>query len=270
MTANAMDDGQIAATSDQTNAARKVVRHRPPMNRRAIVGALLITVAAGGVLHITTANDAEPHTRFLVSTQEISAGTVLATSAHVAAAFEAVPLALPAAVAGHAINAERVDDLIGYVVTTAVPSGQLVRAADVARPDAFEGAHIVDLPLAPRDALGGNIRQDTRIDVLATYRDSGSSFTDYLARDVHVVAVEQTTDGGLGASELLVRLALDSAEDVQAVGHAVRTAEVFVARTIGDGERDLPPRYRTPLDSEDLPDLTEPSDVVAQTPESMQ
>ncbi|MCA1783837.1 MAG: hypothetical protein LC679_17190, partial [Intrasporangiaceae bacterium] len=84
------------------------------------------------------------------------------------------------------------------------------------------------------DAVAGGLVPGERIDVLATYTLSGESFTAFIVRGVPLVGSEAGTGSGGGSVTLTV--AVSNLEDVQALGHAVNTASVFVTRSTASGQ----------------------------------
>jgi hypothetical protein len=80
--------------------------------------------------------------------------------------------------------------------------------------------------------------------VLATYRSGSDTATAYVVRAVPVLAVG--SGGGTG-STIVLTVSLPGSHEVQALGHAVNTASVFVVSTVAGGddlEMEHPQPYR--------------------------
>ncbi|MEX0868595.1 MAG: SAF domain-containing protein [Nitriliruptoraceae bacterium] len=251
-----MADVPTAPTSEHTGHANdRVIRPaRRRINVRVVVGTALIAVSAFGALQLGQRADAPPTTRYLVATDDVDVGTVVGPGDEQLPVGSAA-IELPPGIARNAIRSQARDELVGRVTAAPIAAGDLLRWSDVVTAPAFSAKHETAVSLPPRDALAGDVSPGMQVDVLATYSGSGRSFTDYLARDVPVLAVDRG-DRGLADDEIILRLGLDSPSDVQAVGHAQRTANVFLARAISDQTSAMPSRYRVESADDVLADLT--------------
>lgn len=191
-------------------------RFRPPSGR-ALVGGLLVALAAAGVLSAHRAAGAPPTTRYLVLTDEVAAGTPLS-----AEHLGSIALDLPDEVA--AIAEQDASEVLGRVTRTGLAELDLLRPGDLYErgrfvdPDAVE----VALELPAPGALLGAIRPGDRVEVLAT--DPTGDGTVVVAT-ADVVDPGDQDPGGIGASSTVtVRLSLADREvATQVVDAAVRT-----------------------------------------------
>jgi hypothetical protein len=149
---------------------------------------------------------------------------------------------------------------VGQVVLVPLEPGDLLNRTQVADGGGVADAQMLSFALPRRSAVAGTLRAGERVDVLATYGSGEGAYTAYIVRGVPVLRVSAPDGGPLGdASEVLLTVAVGALEDVQALGHAVTTAELLVTRStarVGDGDR-APGAYRpAPTDVGPRPDHT--------------
>jgi Flp pilus assembly protein CpaB len=180
---------------------------------RAIVGSLLVVIAAAGVLAAHRSASAPPATRVVVVTRDVPAGTVLE-----AADLGTVAIDLPAGTT--AVDADDADRVVGSVARQDLHEMDLLRPSDTGAAAATPepGAVVVPVQVERTRALDGVVHAGNRVDVLAT--DPDGNGTRLLARDVLVVAVDGEDDDGLGADE--------------GVGFRLALADTDVAATVVD------------------------------------
>lgn len=223
-------------------SARRIRPSRGLPGGRAVVGALLVTAAAVGVFAAFLTATAEPTTQYAVARDDIEVGTRLDSDAAVAEHFEFVPLELPHEVALRAVEELQSPQLVGQLVTSPIAAGDLLLASAIVDDARVPATEKLSFALPAADAVGGALQAGERIDVLATYGSGSDAWTAFVVRGVLLVAVEGG-DGGVGSSgEVTLTVAVSSLEDVQALGHAVRAAEVFVTRsTVAEGATQTAP-----------------------------
>jgi len=234
------------AREDPLRAHRRITRPRGLPGGRAVVGALLIAAAAVTVFAAYLDATSEPSTRFLVASEPIPTGTVIADLATAEAMFSSAPLALVDAVAEHAVTVDDLDGLVGHTVVATLEAGELIQRSALLDGERATGAHVMSFAVPVADAVAGSVSPGETIDVLATSRSSGEPTTVYVVRGVPVLAVGSSGPG----SSLVLTVALSDVGEVQALGHAVHTATVFVVSTVAAGEADeplLPAPYRGEL-----------------------
>lgn len=190
--------------------ARRPPRFRPP-SARAVLGAALVAIAAGGVLAARGAADSAPRTSYLVATSAVAAGEQLRGDD-----LGAVALDLPSDLS--AIPAEEATRWVGRTVRHPLRPMDVLRPGDLAEEGAFAGPDAVrmavEVPMGrvPVDDL----RATGRADLLATAADDGG--TSVLAE---AVPVRLTSDasGGIGGSDR-VTLAVEVPDRATAVAVA--------------------------------------------------
>ncbi len=246
-----------AAPSDPP--ARSIRRLRRLPAGRAVVGALLLTASIVGVYGAYLDARSDPDTRYLVASTEVLPGTRLSDADAISARFEAVALELAPELAERTFLLEDASSLIGRQVVAPLAPGELLTRSVVVADGGVPDAETVSFPIASSAALDGAVRVGERIDVLATYR-LGEGYTAYVLRGVPVLAVGGEVGSGLGGSgrtELVLTVAVSDPRSVQALVHAVQTAEVVVARSTGEAGRigPAPEAYQpSPMDPGPEPD----------------
>lgn len=257
-----------------TPRGRPLRRHHALPTGRAVAGALLVAGAAVGVFAAYLDASATPSTRYLVAAQPLAPGTIIEDRAAVTANFASVAMDLPADQARTAVAEAELDMLVGTVAVGPVDDGALAQHATFIDATEHPGTHVVSFAIARRDALGGALATGRAVDIVATYTRGQDAYTEYVVRDVPVLDVTARDDGGIGTTELVLTVAVESPGDVMALGHAVRTASVFLSAppTGGDDEDpgfyrpDLPPPPVVPIPDEGVPDFDGVPPVVTGTP----
>ena len=245
--------------ADSDPPARSIRRLRRLPAGRAVVGALLLMASTVGVYGAYLDARSDPDTRYLVASAEVLPGTRLADADAISARFEAVPLELAPELAERTFMLEDASSLIGRQVVASLAPGELLTRSAVVADGSVPDAETVSFPIASSAALDGSVRVGERIDVLATYR-LGEGYTANVVRGAPVLAVGGEVAGGVGGSgrgELVVTVAVSDPRSVQALVHAVQTADVVVARSTGGAGRigPAPEAYQpSPLDPGPGPD----------------
>lgn len=194
-------------------------RFRAPTGR-ALAGAALITIAAGGVLVAHRSAEQPPTTRYLVATHDLPAGTRLS-----AGDLGSVAIDLPGDVT--AVAESDADRIIGRMTRHRLSELDLVRPGDVHDADRTGDPDAVDLALElePARALDGALDDGDVVDVLATAAGEAGTTT-VLADGATVLSVNDGgAEGGIGSSGVVrVRLRLpDRATATQVADAAVRS-----------------------------------------------
>ena len=212
-----------------------------------------MAAAAVGVFAAYLDATAAPRTSFLVARTSVDPGTRIPDAQTLAELFELRPIALEGQIAERAVAGEDLEDVVGQLVVSPLTPGDLLLRSGLVPDDSVWGAEQLSFAIDPAMAVAGQLRPGERIDVLATYGTGASSWTAYVVRGVPLVRIAGGEGGGLGASPLVVTVALPSAVDVQALAHAVHTADVVVSRSAATGAVDeaIPDAYRPVFDPPD-------------------
>jgi Flp pilus assembly protein CpaB len=236
---------------DDAGDGRSVRRARTLPGGRAVVGALLVTAAAVSVFAAYLNATAEPDTSYLVASTTIDPGTRLTDITAVAERFEARPLDLDPDLAARAVALDDAGSLVGRLVVAPLEPGELLSRSAIVADGGVADAQTLSFPIDRASALAGALRPGERIDVLATYGSGDGAYTVYVVRGAPLVARGDEAGGsglaGGGGGPLVLTVAVSSPEDVQALAHAVATADLVVTRsTVGPDDEDPAPGAYTP------------------------
>lgn len=220
---------------------------------RAVVGGLLVTLAALGTFLAVQAGDQAPHDRYLVAARAIDEGELLRSSD-----VRPVAIDLPTAVAEQAFL--QADALEGAVALAPLREGGLIQASQVlvagaAVGDAVTPSHELSLRLPREQALDGALNRGERVDVLATYGSGDEATTIVVVRDAVVTAIGRTDEAGLGDDGgLTLTLHVVDDDAVLRLTHAKDVATVTLIRATRDGGDGAgADRYDGPTGSTDDP-----------------
>lgn len=208
--------------------APRVIQRRPGLpGGRAVLGGLLMAIAASGVFAAYAGAGKAPQEALVVASRDIRIGeTIEADDIHL------VRGALPAS--ARAFSSER--GVIGRLALGPIGSGELVQrgAITAERP----GSAGVEVAITlPREQIAvGRLKQGERVDVYVTYDQRTSS----VVRDAQVVMIATRDDGSLTSErEISIVISVPSDDVVAALVHALRTGAVTVVRsTFALGERE--------------------------------
>lgn len=216
------EDEPPAATAPSVRAIKP---RRGLPSGRAVVGALLITVAAVGAFTLASSDDGIPDTSYLVATRPLEAGAQVSSDD---LAFK--PMMLPYETAANAItSAAGVEGAIAtrdLVAGDVISTRDLIAAATVG--DVPVGAvHELAMPVS-RDRIASRIANGDRVTVLVTLQHDDEHATVVGAEGVLVL--RWSTDSG-GSGDGVLTLALDDATTAMGLAHLVRQGHVTVVRT---------------------------------------
>ena len=226
----------------RTEPGRRVVRRRPLPGGRAVLGALLVTLAVVGVVAAHLSATAAPRDRYLVAAGELSAGTVFPDAAAVRSSLRQVPVDLPPEVAARAVHVDEAGTLVGRRLVTALAPGDLLLVSGLADALDERGTSTFTFALAADAAVGGTLTAGDHVDVVATTGTGTEATTAYVVRAAPLTEAVPTA-GGLGGDTVRLTVELARPTDVQALAHALATAQVVVVRS-PDTTRVAPPPYR--------------------------
>ena len=233
------DDDNAPPRRNRDHPTRTIRPHRALPSSRAVVGALMITLAAVGAFAVSRRADGEPSTQYVVLTSAIAPG------ARVKASDVAVrSMDLDAAVAAQAFG--DVDQVVGAVALSPMNAGQLVQNADVALATKIEGQLLVGHELTfpvERDRVPQNLRRGESVAVLATYGTGSEARTTTTAQQAVVLSFE--TDGDTIGTKRSARLTvlLGDPSMVIETAHASQAADITIVRTT-QADAALPDGFR--------------------------
>lgn len=206
---------------------------------RAIVGGLLVAAAGLGTFAVASGAGRAPVGSVVVAARDVAPGAVLDADDLALAAG-----AVPEGVAGRAFT--RVEDVVGAVAVGPLGEGELVQAGALAE-GVGGGVPTLSVALETAAADGGALERGDRVQVLATYGSDAAATTVALSAAADVVAVEAGGDGLASGGQVLVRLAVDDAEERSAIVTASVAGRLALVRTTGAPGARVAARYRPPV-----------------------
>lgn len=199
----------------------RIIQRRPGLPRtRAVVGGLLMALAAIGVFLAYADASRGPSDPIVITRHAIRVGEVLE-----ATDLRVVTGELPAAADG---SFDDIATVVGRVALGPIEEGEVVQAGSVTDDRSSAPVHEVALTL-PRDQVAvGRLKQGERVDVFVTRDDRTRS----VVRGVQVVQIATSGDGSLTSDrEISIVVAAPSGEAAAALVHALRTGDVTVVRS---------------------------------------
>jgi len=207
---------------------------------RAVVGGLLVALAALAAFVAARGDQGGPTGSYVVVAHDVVAGTKLQAND-----LRTVSMDLPDALAHRAFT--DVGAVAGRLTTSPLSDGELVQASAVLGGDAADSRYQLSVPVERSRALDGLIARGEKVDVLVTYGTGADGGTFVVAHRAEVLRVDQAERGALGAgSEMIIVLAVDSANDALAVTHAGQAGKVTLVRSTGSGSEVGPDSYQPP------------------------
>ena len=200
---------------------RQVRRRRALPGGRAVVGGLLVALAAVGVFASWAASTSAPTTAYVVAARDLTVGERLTRDD-----LRMATIDLPTRQA--AVAYADVEVLVGATVVGPLRADELVQAGDLSRSPGGAGTAHVSFAVPASDALGGHLRDGERVDLVAVFGTGGSATVETVAVDALVIEV--TADDGLaGQGSVTVTVAVPPA-DVEKVALASTAGTLKVVR----------------------------------------
>jgi Flp pilus assembly protein CpaB len=233
-----------SSTGAPTASAIRAVRGRTRVpGRRAVLGGLLVAVAAVGTFAAYTNAGQEPTQPVVVVRRDVRAGERL----------DPDDVRVDHATLPHDTTARVLvdpDELTGAVLLAPLEAGEIVQRSavlldDQAGVDDRDG-HELTLPVDRDRALNGLLAPGELVDVLATYGTGESAYTAVITRRARVIDASASSSG-LGSDErILLTLELASSDEILAATHASIVGVVTVVRTTWATDRLDVERYPPP------------------------
>lgn len=200
---------------------RRVIRRRSGLpGIRAVVGGLLMALAAIGVFLAYADASRGPGDSIVITRHAIRVGEVLE-----ATDLRVVTGELPTAADG---SFDDIATVVGRVALGPIDEGEMVQAGSVTDDRASAPAHEVALTLPREQVAVGRLKQGERVDVFVTRDDRTRS----VVRGVQVVQITSAGDGSLTSDrEISIVVAAPSGDAAAALVHALRTGDVTVVRS---------------------------------------
>lgn len=245
-------DAELEAGTESPTRAGHLVRPRRSLpSGRAVVGGLLVTVAALGTFLAARGAADGPGTGYVVATRPLDTGERIDPGE-----LRIQSLDLPNELAAQAFNG--VEELEGAVALAPLRPDELVQRSAVL-PSTSGGATAArsgrEFSFSlPRDhAVDGTLNRGERVDLLATYGRDERAVTTVVVRDATVTRIDNRAESGIGGTaDVTVTLALADADEVLRATHATDVATVTLVRaTRSVGTDPGPDRYAGPSPATD-------------------
>ncbi|MSO87888.1 MAG: hypothetical protein EXQ71_10275 [Acidimicrobiia bacterium] len=200
---------------------QQIDRRRRLPGGRAVVGGLLMAVAALGVFVAYSHASARPTEPVVVASTQLLVGeTITAEDVHL------VEADLPAEVATSTFGTA--EDVIGRIALGPVGEGEIVQAGLVTNDVSGGARHEVAVTLPRAQMAVGRLKQGERVDLFVTYNDA----TELVVRSAEVVQIGSSADGSITSDrEVELVVAVPSGDAVTALVDALRTGDVTVVRS---------------------------------------
>jgi len=200
-------------------------RHRLPSGR-AVVGALMVTVAGVGAFTLAGRGGGDPGELYLVASGPLEQGAAVGSGD-----LALVPMLLPAAVAANAVTSA--DGLEGSIAVRDLVAGDLITADDfIAAPraggTAVGAVHEMSMPVE-HDRISDRVAAGDRVTVLVMVDARDDPLTVVAAEDVLVLRWSGVSE--TASSRGVLTLALDDASSAMSLAHLSRRGAVTVIRT---------------------------------------
>lgn len=222
-----------ASARPPDDGRRRVERRVGLPNRRALLGGLLMAVAALGAYWLATSGTADRGADVIVADRNLRAGDIVT-----AEDVRLVSVDIDGEVGGLFGSVAAVE---GRIVTSPVDAGEFLLASATSenvddRADTFE----LSVGLAP-EHVPGNLAPGEAVDVFSTWN---SGVTEMVAVDVVVVDVSRSDSGLIDAGNLRLRLQVADVAQTEAIVHAHNAGELTLVRSPAGSQADVGRQYR--------------------------
>lgn len=228
-----VDDAPATAGATQAEVRsvpphRVLTRPRRLPGGRAVVGGLLVAVAALAAIVLATSGSGPRNVEVVVASRPIAPGDALGGDV---LRVESMPV--PDALVGHTYASPT--GLEGTVSRSSLEPGELLQAGDVVEATAAQRAAApareITVQLEADRVGGGALEAGDRVDLIATYGSGADAFSTVVLVDAAVLDARTTADAIGSSRRVVVTLALRSRAETVAVAHAADVAQVRLVRT---------------------------------------
>jgi Flp pilus assembly protein CpaB len=237
----------IPTTASGLGAPEEIAR---PLRRRgglpsgrAVVGGLLVIIAAVGVFAAYTQATAAPRTRWVVAKRDIQIGQRITSED-----LGLIAIDLPKPMHARAFTEAGAQSLVSAVAVAPIARAELIEASDVRRAEAgLIVPEEISFPINADRAVSGTLQPGERVDVLATYGGQERSYTLAVVRRALLLRVNRGGGGLESANTIVLTLGLNKPDEASAIAHAVNSGKVIVVRTTAAGpDQGSPDPYQQP------------------------
>jgi Flp pilus assembly protein CpaB len=216
---------QVDGTSAEPASAGTIGPHRGLPSSRAVVGGLLVTLAAVALFASYTGATTPSRETYLVAGHDIRSGQPIQ-----AADLRLATMDLPPSTAQRAYRG--LAELRGRVAVAPISSGDLITRTMVPDESPVGPKAQLSLALAPDRTVNGSLQAGDLVDVLVTYGTGSASSTEVVVARARLVDVPPVGDAQLGSSKgQTITLEVRALDDALKLVNASRGGEVTLVRT---------------------------------------
>lgn len=220
-----------ARASDRTRTAgspARTIRPRPGLpGSRAVVGGLLVALAAVGTWWAASGAGRSADERYVVASRTVGPGERIEADD-----VRLATLDLPGSLRSMAFLDARA--VVGSVALGPLEPGELLQAGSIAPAAGSPDTREVSFAVEADWAVAGSLRAGDRIDVFATYEGTGAPTSTRVLTNATVRRVGNTGDEGLGESRTqTITVAVDGSDGAEDLVTAARAATITVLRVTG-------------------------------------
>lgn len=210
--------------------AARTLRPRPGLpSSRAVVGGLLVALAAVGTWWAAAGAGASDGARYVVAARPLGPGEPIGADDVRLATLDLPPSLRSAA-------RTELADVVGSVALGPVEAGELLQAGALAPGVGHPTAREVSFAVETDWAVAGSLRVGDRIDVLATAEGTAEPTSTRVLTDATIRRLTSSGGDGLGESRTqTITVAVESADDAARLVTAARAATITVVRVTGGG-----------------------------------
>jgi hypothetical protein len=242
-------DAGSGSPAGEGPSGRRIRPRRGLPGGRAVVGGLLVAVAAVGIFAAVSGAGRGPSTRYYVAAHDISAGTTLTT-----ADLEAVAIEIPERMEGRVFSDP--DALIGAITVGPLSEGELIQAGGLAT-GADAEIPTFSVAVGKADANAGELSRGDYVQVFATYGTDTAGTTVALSPEARIISISEEDESLAAAGQVVVRLQVASAEERSSIINATVTGRLSLIRVSGAEGVDITPSFRPELDPDTAASGTE-------------
>lgn len=225
-------------TTKRSRPGQRTIRpFRPLPSGRAVVGGLLVVLAAVGAFVVTGQEVEDKRLPYFVAASELPPG-------HVIGPADVRPelLDLPPALAQTSVSQSAQEDLIGAVVLGPLGAGELIQRAALTPPGAAgQSNSAVEFSfILPEGRTPRSLRPGEHVAMLSTTGRDDNAVTTVVVADAIVTDFVVDDEGFASSGDVVVTLAIEDADDVLEAVNAAQATDVTVLRIPADGTLVLP------------------------------
>ena len=199
----------------------EIERRRGLPGGRAVLGGVLMAVAAVGVFVAYAQAGQRPTEPVVVAARAIRVGEVVQVDD-----LRTIEADLPSTASGGTF--ETAESVAGRVALGPIAAGEIVQEGSVTDQPAVSESHEVAINLPRGQIAVGRLKAGERVDVFVTYDDRTTS----VVRGAEVVEIGADEEGSLTSDrEITLVVSVPTGDAVAATVHAIRTGEVTVVRS---------------------------------------